>query len=408
MTSNLTPNDGEMDSGLISENPVVPTSDTVLASNSTQESENEDIPKLANTEIHAEAPKKARSPRKKKVAEIETKTETVTVVATTFQDTQPEVNTISKTLSASLPEISPLEIESKAAYIETPQNEASKIVSLYKAFRPTEKLVFLIAFIIFAISIISLFSKVNDMYSVELPTHGGTYTEGIVGYARFINPLLGYTDADKDMIGLVYSGLLKATPEGRLVADLAKSWEVSNDGLTYTFTLKDDLTFQDGKPLTTDDIEFTITKAQDPLIKSPRAENWTGVTLEKVSPTEIKFTLKKPYAPFLENMTLGILPKHIWSNIETEAFDINTFNREPIGSGPFKIKKAYRNDTGIYEHYDLVPFEKYSLGKAYIERLVVKFYKNETDALDAYTNGEITALGGIAPSEAIKLKNAQY
>ncbi|MDQ5912415.1 MAG: peptide/nickel transport system substrate-binding protein [Patescibacteria group bacterium] len=368
MTLNLTPKDGEMDSGLISE------------------------PNTISEPIDTETPKKARAPRKKKIVEqVET-----------------EIKIESTPTPISLPEISPLEIEAKNTVTDDVEKDTSKIVSLYKGFRPTEKLVFLIAFIVFAISIISLFSKVNDMYSVELPTHGGTYTEGIVGYARFINPLLGYTDADKDMIGLVYSGLLKATPEGRLIADLAKSWEVSEDGLTYTFILKDGLTFQDGKPLTTDDVEFTITKAQDPLIKSPRAENWTGVTLEKVNPTEIKFILKKPYAPFLENMTLGILPKHIWSNIEPEAFDINTFNREPIGSGPFKIKKAYRNDTGIYEHYDLVPFEKYSLGKAYIERLVIKFYKNEADALEAYTNGEITALGGIAPNEANKLKNAQY
>ncbi len=394
MTSNLTPNDGEMDSGLISENPIVPTSDTALASNSARESENKDIPELTNTEIHTEAPKKTRSPRKKKVEEIVSVTETTT-------------------LETNLPEVAPLEIEAEktdprnSTYSTKTASKISKIASLYKAFRPTEKLVFLSAFIVFAVSTLSLFSKVNDVYSVELPAYGGTYTEGVVGYARFINPLLGYTDADKDMIGLVYSGLLKATPEGRLVADLAKSWEVSEDGLTYTFTLKDGLTFQDGKSLTTDDIEFTITKAQDPLIKSPRAENWTGVTLEKISPTEIKFILKKPYAPFLENMTLGILPRHIWANIEPEAFDINTYNREPIGSGPYKIKKAYRDETGIYEHYELVPFDKYSLGKPYIKQLVVKFYKNEAAALAAYSNGDIEALGGIAPEQANKLKSDQ-
>jgi peptide/nickel transport system substrate-binding protein len=397
LTSNLTPKDGEMDSGLISD------PNTISASQP----------------ANIETPKKNRSPRKKKVVEQTEITPTTTTIHSTVT---PLDNTAIRTSSSvsstptptALPEISPLEIEAKNINtkdsIQDTKNSntfASKIISLYKAFRPTEKLVFSIAFAVFAISIISIFSKVNDMYSVELPTYGGTYTEGIVGYARFINPLLGYTDADKDMIGLVYSGLLKPTPEGRLVADLAKSWEVSDDGLTYTFTLKDGLTFQDGKPLTTDDIEFTITKAQDPLIKSPRAENWTGVTLEKVSPTEIKFILKKPYAPFLENMTLGILPKHIWANIETEAFDINTYNREPIGSGPYKIKKAYRNDTGIYEHYELVPFDKYSLGKPYIKQLVVKFYKNEVAALAAYSDGDIEALGGIAPEEANKLKN-QY
>ncbi len=366
MTSNLIPKDGEIDLEIVPE-----TAPEDVSSETTE------IPASPQfqPEISTGVPKKPRAPRKKKV----------------FEDNS--INVVEET------PIHPPTLET---------NKFSKIKKLYKAFRPTEKLIFIIAGIALVVSTISIFSKVNNLYSVELPTHGGTYTEGIVGYARFINPLLGYTDADKDMIGLVYSGLLKATPEGHLMADLAKSWEVSEDGLTYTFVLKDGLTFQDGQPLTTDDIEFTITKAQDPLIKSPRAENWTGVTLEKISSTEIKFILKKPYAPFLENMTLGILPKHIWSTIEHEAFDINTYNREPIGSGPYKIRKAYRDDTGIYEHYDLIPFENYSLGKAYIERLVIKFYKNETEALAAYIEGDIEALGGIAPEEAKKLKENQY
>lgn len=350
--------------------------------------ENPSVPESANTII----PKKPRAPRKKKVIEA---IETAEVI---------------KTIEATEP-LQPIASETPTpTNIPTNRFEKTKtlVKNLYGAFRPTERLIFILAGIVFLMSTLSLVSKVNDTYSVELPAQGGTYVEGVVGYARFINPLLGYTDADKDMISLIYSGLLRPTPEGRLVADLAKSWEVSSDGLTYTFILKDGLTFQDGKPLTTDDIEFTITKAQDPLIKSPRAENWTGVTLEKVSSSEIKFILKKPYAPFLENMTLGILPKHIWSNIEYEAFDINTYNREPIGSGPYKIKKAYRSDTGIYEHYELVPFEEYSLGKAYIDRITVKFYKNETEALTAYTTGNIEALGGIAPDEANKLKSNDY
>ncbi len=391
MTSNLIPKDGEIDLEIVPETaPKDTVQDVVLEATIPETTE---IPESSQfqSEISREVQKKPRAPRKRKVFE-DNSASTVIPVST------------HESIPASIPTLVPT--PSEAPINST--NKFSKIKTLYKAFRPTEKLIFIIAGIALVASALSLLSKVNNLYSVELPTHGGTYTEGIVGYARFINPLLGYTDADKDMIGLVYSGLLKATPEGRLVADLAKSWEVSDDGLTYTFTLKDGLTFQDGQPLTTDDIEFTITKAQDPLIKSPRAENWTGVTLEKISPTEIKFILKKPYAPFLENMTLGILPKHIWSNIEHEAFDINTYNREPIGSGPYKIRKAYRDDTGIYEHYDLIPFENYSLGKAYIERLVIKFYKNETEALDAYTGGDIEALGGIAPEEAKKIKDDQY
>lgn len=267
-------------------------------------------------------------------------------------------------------------------------------------------LLFAVIAAVFVISTLAFLGKVNDHFSVELPARGGTYTEGIIGYARFINPLLSYTDADKDMASLIYSGLLKPTPEGKLVADLAESFSVSEDGLTYTFILKDNLTFHDGTPLTTDDVEFTIERARDLQIKSPRAENWAGVKIEKISSKEIHFILKKPYSPFLENMTLGILPKHIWSNIGYEAFDINSFNKEPIGSGPYKIKKAYRSDNGIYENYDLVPFEKYALGRPYIDHVIIKFYKSQEEALTAYNDGVIDAIGGIEPDQANTIKES--
>ncbi len=344
--------------------------------------------------------RKPRAPRKKKV---ETIVQSISI--------EPEPSIIPEQ-TAPLEEARPEKNVQTMQASQTNQSSWAKRVTswkkAYSTFRPTEKLFFGIFSIIFIFSAFSVVQQINNMYSVELPTQGGTYTEGVVGYARFINPLLGYTDADKDMISLVYSGLLKATPEGKLVSDLAESWTISPDGLTYTFILKSGLTFHDGKALTTDDIEFTIEKAKDPLIKSPRAENWTGVGIEKISDTEITFTLKSPYAPFLENMTLGILPKHIWSNIGHEAFDINTYNREPIGSGPFKLKKAYRDETGIYEKYDLIPFENYSLGMPYIKRLVVQFYKNESEAVLAYKNASIDGLGGISPEEALNIKKTEY
>ncbi len=275
-----------------------------------------------------------------------------------------------------------------------------KIKATVKSMRPSEKALFGLVSIFFVASFLYIVNTLNDKYSVEVPVKGGTYEEGVIGYARFINPILSYSDADKDMTTLVYSGLLKASPEGKLINDLAESWSLSDDGLTYDVLLKPDLTFHDGEPLTTEDVEFTIEKARDPAIKSPKASGWIGVKIEKINAREIKFTIQKPYRPFLENMTLGILPKHIWKNIDNESFDINTYNREPVGSGPYKIKRAYRNDSGIYEYYNMIPFDKYSLGEPYIENLVVKFYKNEKEAIDAYENGDIQGLGGILPESA--------
>ncbi len=439
MTSNPILRDGELDSDETVESAV--PNDSAIP-------EQEPTIKHADSPIAPAAPKKPRAPRKKKAApateepsfnapraahdepsrQASSESPIVEVIAEAMSEVAPaaEAESLARLVSyerkhapkSAAPQHSspsPILHADSGSYPDSNSHSESRIArmssrfrTLYRAFRPTEKLLFTIVLIALIGSAFSLLETVNDRYSVELPAKGGSYAEGVVGYARFINPLLGYTDADKDMISLIYSGLLKPTPEGKLVADLAKSWTVSDDGLTYDFILKDGLTFHDGQPLTTDDVEFTVQKAQDPLIKSPRAENWAGVAMEKVSPTEIRFTLKKPYSPFLENMTLGILPKHIWASIDRDAFDVNTYNREPVGSGPFKIKKAYRNDTGIYEHYDLVPFDNYSLGAPYISRFTVRFYKGEDEALGAYKDGSVDALGGISPDDANKLKAEDY
>ncbi|MEY2671770.1 MAG: hypothetical protein RL687_187, partial [Candidatus Parcubacteria bacterium] len=89
---------------------------------------------------------------------------------------------------------------------------------------------------------------------VSVPKTGGNISEGIIGIPTFVNPILAISSADKDMTTLVYSGLMRKMPDGTIVPDLAKSYEVSNDGLTYTFILKDNLSFHDKKPVTAEDI----------------------------------------------------------------------------------------------------------------------------------------------------------
>lgn len=276
---------------------------------------------------------------------------------------------------------------------------------IINSLRPTERLIFLVFSVLFVLSSLYLLDTLNKKYSVERPVQGGSYTEGVVGFARFINPVLSYTDADRDMVALLYSGLLIPSTDGELTGNIAESWEMSDDGLEYTFNIKDDLTFHDGTPLTTDDIEFTIEKMRDPLIKSPKIDIWNGVKVEKISITQIKFILQKPYAPFLENLTFGILPLHLWKDIDAQIFDVHSLNREPVGSGPFMIKKTFKDSEGIYQHYDLAPFKSYALGQAYIKNFRVKFYKNEQEAFDAYKDGSIDALGGVTADLAESIKN---
>lgn len=248
--------------------------------------------------------------------------------------------------------------------------------------------------------LVAILWQVDKRASDIVAANGGSLTEGIIGTPRFINPLLAASDADRDMVALVYSGLMRVGPDGQLIPDLASDYTVSEDGLTYTFTLRDNLSWHDGKPLTTDDVEFTVLKAQDPLLKSPKRASWAEIRVEKVSPTEISFHLKQPYPQFLENTTMGILPKHLWNKLDTDTFSLNQFNIEPVGSGPYEIKSISKNNIGIADYYDLKPFKNFALGRPKIDLIRVRFYRNEAELADAYKTGQIDSLSAISAENA--------
>ncbi len=278
-----------------------------------------------------------------------------------------------------------------------------KIMNIVRSFSLTEKTLFVIFSIVFILSGLSMLYKVNRSFLVEVPDYGGSLTEGVVGAPRFINPLLSTSDTDRDLTTLIYSGLMKIDEEGKLIPDIAESYTVSDDELNYIFTLKNNITFHDGTKLTADDVIFTIEKAQDPQLKSPREANWIGVKAEKIDDRTVSFTLKQAYAPFLQNTTLGILPKHIWKDASIEEFPFSQFNIKPIGTGPYKIESIILNDSGLPKEYHLQSFNKYALGKPFITNINIKSYSNEKEIIDAYKNGDIESLHSISPKQLTNL-----
>jgi len=269
-----------------------------------------------------------------------------------------------------------------------------------RTFSPTERLIFGVLGICFAISAGTLLVKVSDQFMIEIPKDGGVIKEAIVGLPRFINPLLAISDADRDLTALIYSGLLKYKPGIGLIPDLAESYEISPDGLRYTFTLRPNLNFHDGHKLTAEDVEFTILKAQESSLKSPKRASWDGVSVERDGERKITFILNQPYSPFFENATIGILPKHIWKNVDAEQFTFTTINTEPIGSGPYLIKNIVRNRDGLPEYYDLAPFKNYTLGKPHIKTLRLSFFVNDEKALNALLKQDVDNLGTISSYDA--------
>jgi peptide/nickel transport system substrate-binding protein len=284
----------------------------------------------------------------------------------------------------------------------------AKIEKVASEFTSAEKMIFYILAGIFILSTLIMLFKVNNAYMTKIPARGGSLTEGIIGTPRFINPLLSLSDADRDLTSLMYSGLMKPTPDGQLIPDLASGYSISEDGKTYDFTLRNDIYFHDGKKVTADDVEFTIKRAIDPALKSPRRASWEGVTIEKKDESHISFILKQPYAPFLENTTLGILPKHIWNNALPEEFAQSAFNTSPIGSGPYKFVEIKRNSAGIPTSYELTAFSKYAHGEPLISKINLRFYSNEDAAISALKRGDIESLTSISPEKAADLEKSNF
>lgn len=279
-----------------------------------------------------------------------------------------------------------------------------KLSLLFYNFSLFERLIVIVCAVILVAASFSALIKLNKQFSIQIPKEGGQLHEGMIGAPRFVNPVLAISDTDRDLSNLLYSGLLRMNAQGELISDLAESYSVSEDELTYYFKLREDAEFHDGTPVTTDDIIYTISKTQDPAIKSPKRPNWDGVQIEKINEREIEFTLSAPYAPFIYNATLGILPKHKWQDITNEEFAFTSLNTNVIGSGPYKIEKITRDESEIITSYELKSFSKYTIKKPYITKFFINFYKNEDDLITAFNKRHIEAIHSVSPKNISKLK----
>lgn len=253
-----------------------------------------------------------------------------------------------------------------------------------------------------SVSLIGL-NLIDRNFFVSIPERGGKLTEGLLGRPHTINPVIAKTDADRDLVTLIYSGLFRPKGSG-LEPDIASGIEVSNDGKTYTITIKDAAIFHDGTPVTADDVAYTVDRIKNKTIKSPLAPLFLGVTAAAQGAKTVIFTLDQPHATFPDALTFGILPKHAWMNIPDDEFDVTDYNWHPIGSGPYKFKDYTRDKkTELFSSYDLESFKGYVHGEPYIKDLHLSFYGNDDDRMLALENGDIDTTPGVDVERAAKM-----
>lgn len=208
----------------------------------------------------------------------------------------------------------------------------------------------------------------------------GIYTEGVIS-ARpvLVNPL--YTDfsqANRDVSALVFSGLLKYDPQVRGFVDDLATLKISEDKKEYVFTIRDNALWHDGKAVTVDDVMFTYgliqsEQFQNPLLKA----NFLGVKVEKIDDKTMKFVLNRPNSFFITNLNVGILPKHILENVAVPDLITSKFNLEPIGSGPYQLQGSVEIGNDGKQKVTLVQFTGYYAVKPKIKQIRFKIYPDE-------------------------------
>ncbi|MBI5077028.1 peptide ABC transporter substrate-binding protein [Candidatus Falkowbacteria bacterium] len=257
---------------------------------------------------------------------------------------------------------------------------------------PLEKIIIRILSGLIIIALASFLINFYWTHSELLPKNGGSYTEALVGSPRYLNPLYAQgNDVDLDLTTLMFAGLFKFTNKG-LEKNLVENYEVSNDQLTYTLRLRQDALWHDGEKLTADDVIFTFARVTNNKSKTPLYFNFQGINVEKVDDYAIRFTLKTMFAPFLESLTVGILPEHVWKNILPENMMLAEYNLKPIGSGPYEFQSFLKNKNGKIKSYQLVRNEKYYAGVAHIEELTFKFHDNFEQAVESLNNKKVDGL----------------
>jgi len=233
----------------------------------------------------------------------------------------------------------------------------------------------------------------------------------------WLNPLLEKSGDDIRNNRLVFDRLFIFDEKAQPVPQLAEGYEVSENGKTYTVTIKKNVTWHDGEPFTADDVVFTYEKAIDPTVACRYASDMWALagydeltdeanpkTIDQletkpvvaVDEYTVQFNLETPYAPFVSNVltSTAIVPKHLLEDEEdmTEA----EFNQHPIGTGPFAFKEWERDD-----HITLVAYDDYYQGRPKVKTITNRLIP------DAAVGAMELKSGGIHYRPTAKLENYQ-
>ncbi len=241
--------------------------------------------------------------------------------------------------------------------------------------------------------------QLGHYYKKLEPVAGGSYSEGLIGSFTNANPMYATSLVDTTVSRLIFAGLLKYNQSNHIVGDLAQKWKSDPAGKIYTVTLKPNLTWQDGQPLTASDVVFTFHRIQNPDAGSPLFSSWRGINVQAIDQRTVVFKLPSALASFVYGLTVGIIPAHSLSDVDPADLRSAAFNTtNPVGAGPFSwqtVEVSGKSPEELEQHIGLVPFDGYQAGKPKLDQFVVKTYASEDKLIAGFKHKQVNAMVGL-------------
>lgn len=244
-------------------------------------------------------------------------------------------------------------------------------------------------------------------YTVNAAAEGGVYTEGVFGALDNLNPLYASTPAERSASRLLFANLLTYDDKNDLVGELAEHWQADSAGRVYTLQLRANAKWQDGLPITADDVVFTFNLIKDADTRSALYAGWRNIGVEKVDNVTVRFTLPVSYAAFTSSLVVGILPQHILKDVHPSEMRTAPYNRSPtVASGPFQFQDLSNIDAKK-THYLLrmTANQKYMLGAPKLTGFQLHAYKDSENMPQAFNSQEIASFSDASLTQIGALGN---
>lgn len=258
----------------------------------------------------------------------------------------------------------------------------------------------LLVLVVFLLAIVQIMWY-SDSYETTAYTKGGDYSEATLGKVNSMNPLYAATNSEKVLSKLLFANIVSPDTSGHEKAELAKSITMDKTGKVWTLTLRENMKWSDGEPITADDVIYTIDLIHDSSAKTTIAVSFTNVKMEKKDDLTVEFTLPSAYIDFRDSLEFPLVPSHILKDISPALVYESEFSTKPVCSGPFVLNAMQVSSvtSSSLQTIYLNRNDNYFLRDALLNSFTLKTYDNVDAIREAVSAGDITATAELPAGE---------